>query len=594
MFPHRLFRLLSAFWLVSNSMLLANDSPPNILFILTDDQGFSDVSIHNNPLIETPNMDRIAKEGARFDHFFVEPVCAPTRAAILSGRYPTRVGVFGVTRNREVMRDSEVTIAELLRDHAGYATGCFGKWHNGAHWPNHPNAQGFDTFIGFCGGHWNDYFDPELEINGKPFQAHGFIADVLTNEAIGFMKSRVEENEPFFCYLPYNTPHTPASVPDEEWRRWKDRTEPEDPFTRAMYALCENLDSNIGRLLSTLTDLGIEKNTIVVFLTDNGPNSDRLNDGMLGRKGSEMEGGIRVPCFVRWPGKIAPGTVIEANAAHIDLLPTLCHFAGIENPAAFTETLDGLDLSGLLLGDASFQMPERYHYTWRTAKKWSIRSDRYRATATTLHDLVEDPGQKNNLAKAMPQVHEKLLAAYHEWEADAVPSSPMPLPVHLGHEESPIVTIKAHEFEILPGEEKGIAYCEIRGWANQWIDRWTDLEAWAECPIQVVRDGHYQVTLRYACPPEAVGSKFQLKAGDASLDFAIEEPWISAPYPASEQVSQRSGGYLSRESWKDAVVGELVVKASESPQMLELRALEKPGEEMPDVKAVVLERIDRP
>lgn len=591
MLPHRFSILAWALSLVSlSTALAAAGSPPNILLILTDDQGYGDVSLHDNPWIETPNMDRIATEGARFDRFFVEPVCAPTRAAILSGRYPTRVGVHGVTRNREVMRDSEITLAELLRDHAGYATGCFGKWHNGAHWPHHPNAQGFEIFVGFCGGHWNDYFDPTLERNGEPFSARGFIADAITDEAINFISAKAESETPFFCYLPLNTPHTPASVPDTEWRRWKDRAEPEDAFTRAMYALCENIDANLGRLLKTIEELGIDEETIVIFLTDNGPNGERLNDGMLGRKGSEMEGGIRVPCFIRWPGKIAAGTVIESNAAHIDLLPTLSTFAGIENPGAHTETLDGIDLSGILRGEDDFKMPERYHYTWRNPKKWSIRSDRYRATEKTLHDMVEDPGQETNLAQKMPEVHQKLVTAYREWEADAVPSSPMPIPVHVGHEESPKVTIKAHEFEILPGEEQGIAYCEVRGWANQWIDRWTDTEAWAECPIQIVSDGRYEVTFRYACPDDAVGSRFQLKAGDASLEFTIEEPWISAPFPASEQVSQRSGGYLSRKSWKDVVVGELDLKAGETPRMLELRALEMTGAAMPDVKAIILER----
>ncbi len=589
--PRLVFTLLATWSILSLSPVLIAKDRPNILLILTDDQGYGDVSLHDNPWIETPHMDRIATEGARFDRFFVEPVCAPTRAAILSGRYPTRVGVHGVTRNREVMRDSEITLAELLRDQAGYATGCFGKWHNGAHWPHHPNAQGFDTFVGFCGGHWNDYYDPTLERNGEPFSARGFIADIITDEAIGFMKAGAESGTPFFCYVPLNTPHTPASVPDADWRRWKDRAEPENAFTRAMYALCENIDANLGRMLATLEDLGIDENTLVLFLTDNGPNGERLNGGMLGRKGSEMEGGIRVPCFVRWPGKIAPGTVIESNAAHIDLLPTLSSFAGIENPGQITQPLDGIDLSGLLLGDPDFQMPARHHYTWRNPNKWSIRSDRHRATETTLHDLVEDPGQKTNLAKQMPELHRELISAYRAWEAEAVPSSPTPEPVHIGHAEAPRVTIKAHEFEILPGEEKGIAYCEIRGWANQWIDRWTDLSARAECPIRVVSGGRYRVTLRYACPADAVGSRFRIAVGDQALEHTVREPWVSAVYPASEQVSERSGGYLSRESWKDVIVGEITLRPDEAPRMLVLGALEKTGAEMPDVKAILLEKL---
>ena len=212
----------------------AEESPPNILLILTDDQGFGDVTSHGNEWVRTPHLDQLAAEGARCDRFFVEPVCAPTRAALLSGRYPTRVGVHGVTRGRENMRSEEVTIAELLRDQAGYATGCFGKWHNGAQWPYHPNAQGFDTFVGFCGGHWNDYYDPTLERNGEPFQARGFIADVLTEEAMAFMETRISgKGGPFFCYVPFNTPHTPSSVMPEDWERWAEHPEVTDNFTRA-------------------------------------------------------------------------------------------------------------------------------------------------------------------------------------------------------------------------------------------------------------------------------------------------------------------------------------------------------------------------
>ena len=578
------FHFLALFFAVFS---LEAEQKPNILLILTDDQGFGDVSLHHNDALSTPNTDRIAREGARFERFFVEPVCAPTRAALLSGRYPTRTGVHGVTRNREIMRGEEVTIAELLRDEAGYRTGCFGKWHNGAHWPHHPTAQGFEEFFGFCGGHWNDYFDPVLEHNGKPVQVRGFIADVLTDRAITFITECREKEQPFFCYLPLNTPHTPASVPAGDWNRWRHRDDIEDPFTRTMYALCENIDHNIGRLLTRLDALEIAEETIVLFLTDNGPNGERFNGGMLGRKGSEHEGGIRVPCFIRWTGRIDPGTVIPSNAAHIDLLPTLCSFAGIGDPRPKTLPLDGTDLSAQLLGDPDFQVPERHLFTWRNSKRWSIRSTQYRATATTLHDLIADPGQLRNLAAEKPELHQALVKRYREWEADAVPTHPKPLPVQIGHEQWPRVTVKAHEFEIHPEPGKGIDYCEGPGYANQWIERWTALDAWADCPVRIVENGRYQVTLRYACPKNAVGSVFRLQAGDASLEFEITEPWVSAVYPASEQVSKRMGGYLSRD-WKDVVVGTLDLKAGEFP--LQLKAIRKPGETMPDIKAVIFQK----
>jgi len=572
--------------LLSSSIPL-HAAPPNILLIITDDQGYGDVSIHGNEWIATPNMDRIANEGVRFERFFVEPVCAPTRAALLSGRYPTRVGVTGVTRNFEVMRSEEVTIAEILRDQAGYATGCFGKWHNGAHWPNHPNAQGFDEFVGFCGGHWNDYFDPELERNGESFSAQGFIADVLTDHALEFIDEQCQADRPFFCYVPYNTPHTPASVPIEEWREWKDREDVEDPFTRTMYALCENIDENVGRLLAALDNNGIAENTLVLFMTDNGPNGKRFNDNMLGTKGSEMEGGVRVPLFVRWPGKIAAGRVIGDNVAHIDLLPTLSQLAGADLAVAKTQPLDGVDISPLLLEEKDFEMPERYHYTWRNSKRWSIRSAGYRATAKTLHDMVKDPQQQVNLAKQKPELHRQMVAEYRRWQSDAVPGSPVPEPVHIGFAEQPVVTLKAHELDIVPGEGQGINYCEMRGFANQWIERWSDLNAWAECPLRVVEAGRYRVSVRYAAGTDQVGANFQLSAAGAALDFSIDEPWVSAVYPASEQVSQRGGGYLSR-AWKDVEVGEMALARGDS--VLQLRALEKSGDSMPAIKALIFEK----
>ena len=309
---------------------------------------------------------------------------------------------------------------------------------------------------------------------------------------------------------------------------------------------------------------------------------------MLGRKGSEQEGGVRVPLFVRWPGKIPPGTVVSQNAGHIDLLPTLGALAGIEDIASKTKPLDGLDLSPLLMGKDVTNWPERFFYVWRNPKRWSIRSDRYRATATTLHDLEEDPGQKKNLAKVKADVHQELVSKYQKWEFTVDPSALKPPPIEIGHKEWPMVTIKAHEFEVYPEAGRGIDFCERAGFANQWIDDWTDIEAFAECPVEVISAGRYKVTFRYACPPKSVGSVFQLNAGATNTDIKITAPWVSAVYPASEQFSKRSGGYLSRE-WKDMVVGELDLKKGKFP--LQLRALKKPGDAMPDFKAVIFEKL---
>ena len=575
-----ILRLIVFLFTIQQQLAVAQ---PNIVLILTDDQGYGDVGIHGNPWLKTPNLDRIAKEGARLDRFFVEPVCAPTRAALLSGRYPTKVGVTGVTRNREMMRGEEITIAEVLRD-AGFATGCFGKWHNGANWPHHPNAQGFSEFVGFCGGHWNDYYDPILEKNGEPFQAKGFIADILTDHALKFIER--EKDGPFFCYIPLNTPHTPASARLDDWAHWKDRDDVESDFDKCMYALVENIDENMGRVLGKLAELKLEKDTIVAFLTDNGPNGERFNGDMLGRKGSVHEGGVRVPCFIRWPGEIAPN-VIAQNVAHIDLLPTLCSMVGV----SVTQKVDGIDVSAALMGE-KFDWPERNLYTLRAlagkTSQWSIRSARYRATEKTLHDLIKDPRQKDNLSATRPEAHQQLLADFIAWRETAMLTND-PLPVHIGHAEWPRVTIKAHEFELSPAAKNGIDYCDRNGWANQWIEKWTDPNAFAECPVRVVEGGKYRVRFRYTAPPEAVGSIFRLQVGDAAMDIHITKPFESNVRPAEQQSENKGKGYLSRD-WTDFIAGEIELSPGESP--LTLRIEKRPAAEMPAFKAVVFERID--
>src|SRR5262245_21570995 len=188
----------------SNQAALQNR--PNLVLIVADDMGWGDVRSHGNDRLDTPVLDRLAADGARFDRFFVSPVCAPTRASLLTGRYHPRTGVAWVTRGLETMRSEELTLAEVLRD-AGYATGCFGKWHNGAHYPHNPGGQGFDEFLGFCAGHWNNYFDTTLEHNGTPIKTNGYITDVLTDAAIAFIEN--QRGRPFFCYVPYNAPHGP-------------------------------------------------------------------------------------------------------------------------------------------------------------------------------------------------------------------------------------------------------------------------------------------------------------------------------------------------------------------------------------------------
>ena len=288
---------------------------PNVIVILSDDQGWGDLSIHGNPYLETPHIDQLAHNGLQHTNFYVNPLCAPTRASLLTGRYNLRTGTRWVSSGLENMRPEEFTLAELFKS-ANYATGCFGKWHNGAHYPFHPNQQGFDEFIGFCAGHWNNYFNTTLEHNGEEYSTEGYITDVLTDEAITFIEKN--QQQPFFCYLPYNVPHGPFQVGDTYYDKYYAmldtmQHEQERQKLAAVYGMCENLDDNVGRIVSTLDSLSLLENTIIIYLTDNGPNGSRYNGGMRGTKGSTHEGGSARAIICTMAGAYSGGSSARSN-----------------------------------------------------------------------------------------------------------------------------------------------------------------------------------------------------------------------------------------------------------------------------------------
>jgi len=265
-FPCNLFHAVPAgplvilFGSLAVTSCTPKEMPPNILLIMTDDQGYGDLCFNGNKKIDTPVLDNLASQSVRFERFMACPYCTPTRASLLTGRYPLRTGALSVTRGLETVRPEEVTIAEILRQN-GYATGCFGKWHIGEHYPSHPNGQGFDVFFGIPQGHTNQYFNPRLDHNGQSVETKGFITDVLTDAALRFI--RKNRSKPFFCYVPYNAPHSPFQVPDRYFEKYTARGL--DPRTASIYGMVENVDENIGRLLSKLDELGISERTIVLF-----------------------------------------------------------------------------------------------------------------------------------------------------------------------------------------------------------------------------------------------------------------------------------------------------------------------------------------
>ena len=284
-------KAIAVSFLLCLSVSFGQDRQPNVVVILTDDQGWGDLSLHGNTNLSTPNIDAMAKGGAQFDRFYVCPVCSPTRAEFLTGRYHPRSRVYSTSAGGERMDLDETTIADVFKA-AGYATAAFGKWHNGMQYPYHPNGRGFDEFYGFCSGHWGDYFSPPLDHNGKIVRGEGFVIDDFTDKAMDFMEANQEK--PFLVYLPYNTPHSPMQVPDRWWDKFKNKELAKRHFnskneklghTRAALAMCENIDWNVGRVLEKLDSLKLSEDTIVVYFCDNGPNGVRWNGRMKGRKG---------------------------------------------------------------------------------------------------------------------------------------------------------------------------------------------------------------------------------------------------------------------------------------------------------------------
>jgi arylsulfatase A len=560
---------------------------------MTDDQGWGDVTSHGAEHLKTPMLDSLAESGVRFERFFVSPVCAPTRASLLTGRDSLRTGVRGVTRGWENMRTEELTIAESLRA-AGYATGCFGKWHNGRHLPIHPNGQGFDEFVGFCGGHWNSYFDAPLERNGQAFQSNGYITDVLTDEAIAFINR--EKEKPWFCYVPYNAPHSPWLVPDRFFDRY--RNAGLDDKTACAYAMVESLDENIGRLLSTLESTNQSDNTIVVFLTDNGPNSDRFNGDMRGRKGSVHEGGVRVPLFVRWPGKITPGRTVDPICAHIDLLPTLLEMCGVERQDG--PPLDGVSLWPLIEGTSNdADWPNRMLFTSRTSGyeksltgiKGAVRTRRWRATFEnnrwSLFDMQADPGQQIDIADDKPGVTAKLEASFHEWLRDVHPQPPIDPIIPIPRQASlkgRVVELPAHEAVLTSSVGRGIRYAGTAGYANSWITDWSDTEAAVSWSVESPETRKWKATLLFACRPEDAGCRFRISCGDSEQEFVIPESENRGFNHSQERVPP-SPHYAVR-TWRELSLG--VLSLSHGRHEIRIVGVDRPGSKFAEIKSLKL------
>jgi len=560
------------------------DNRPNLVVILSDDQGWGDLSVHGNVNLKTPHIDSLARDGAIFDRFFVCSVCAPTRAEFLTGRYHPRGGVHGVTTGAERLNLDEKTIGDTFKA-AEYATAAFGKWHNGTQYPYHPNARGFDEFYGFCSGHWGQYFDPVLEHNGQIVRGKGFIIDDLTDHALAFMERN--KNRPFLCYLPYNTPHSPFQVPDRFYEKFKDHPiemRNRDPQaeqldkTRCALAMCENIDWNIGRILHKLDELKLSKKTIVIYFSDNGPNSWRWNGGMKGRKGSTDEGGVRVPCVIRWPGHIQPGTKISQIAGAIDFLPTLADIAGI--PIVGAKPLDGISLKPLVMGQAK-RWPDRMIFSHQRGRV-SVRTQRYRLDHTgKLFDMKNDPGQYHDVSKDHPQIAARLAEAVEQWKQEVLSESPKddrPFPV--GYAEFPTT--------ILPARD-GVPYGNVKRSAGapncSYFTNWLSTDDKITWDIEVASSGNYEAAIYYTCAKENVGSTVELRFNQSRIQGKLTEPH-DPPLVGAQFDRVNRGGESYVKDFRPLHLGAFRLEKGRGE--LTLEALDVPGKQVMDVRAVAL------
>ena len=589
--------LLLAFFAPTTTSCAA---PPNVVIFLADDAGWGDYSHSGNQQVSTPNIDLIATGGVSLDRFYVCPVCSPTRAEFLTGRYHPRGGVKGVSTGQERLNLDEQTIADAFKA-AGYATGAFGKWHNGSQWPYHPMARGFDEYFGHTSGHWGEYFDPPLEENGRMIRTKGYIVNVCTDRALSFIDRN--KDKPFLCYVPFTTPHSPWAAPEEDWNRFREMpitqpaTDPkaEEPdHTRCALAMVENQDRNVGRILAKLRELKVDDNTIVVYFSDNGPNSFRWTGGMKGRKGSTDEGGVRSVCYIRWPAKIPAGHTVTQIAGAIDLMPTLTSLAGVKRVG--DKPLDGRDLTPLLMKQNTDWPDHRKFSTW--AGNVSVRTQTHRLDHQgKLFDMIADPGQTTPVNSKQPELAAELIAAVVAWRQDVLGETDKlskgkgekkkaggnavdPRPLTVGYPEFPITMLPARDGEPMGGVKRssGAPNC------SYFVD-WTskgDSMVWL---LDVHTAGRYDVSIDYTCKVPDAGSTIELSFQTAKLRGKVTPGW-DPPLNTNQDTLPRPDGESQMKEFRTLSLGEVSLPAGVGP--LTLRALEIPGKSVMDVRRVTL------
>ncbi|TSE10823.1 arylsulfatase [Aquimarina algiphila] len=509
-------------------------SKPNVILIVTDDQGYGDIGVHGNSIIKTPNLDKFAGESLELTNFHVGTTCTPTRAGIMTGRNANRNNAWHTIAGCSILQEDEETMAEVFVRN-GYQTAMFGKWHLGDNKPFRPQDRGFQEALYNGGGgvgqtpdYWgNDYFDDTYFRNGTPEKFKGYCTDVWFDEAIQYIEGQKEK--PFFMYLATNAAHGPFNVPKEYMDMYKKDTLNESQ--KRFYGMITNIDDNFGKLTSYLEKSGLSENTIIIFTTDNGTangiNYNKVtkqtlgyNAGLKGTKGSHYDGGHRVPFFIRWPkGKVLKKSKINELVAHVDLLPTLTELVGIEYQSK--KTLDGISVVSLLEGKTK-TIVDRMLVVDTQRKQWPekgrnpcVMSTRWRlVNGNELYDFVNDPGQKIDLSSKHPDEVVKMQNFYDTWW-ESIQSDIKYAQIPVGGEDKDPVRLTIHDLhteENLPWHEGQIRNGEFHpeGYYT----------------IRVEESGNYQFNLRRY--PEESG---------LSIDQDIESI-ASTPYKDGQPVGK--------------------------------------------------------
>jgi arylsulfatase A-like enzyme len=471
-----------------------SEAKPNVILLMTDDQGYGDIQGHGNPVIKTPEMDKLRGESVRLTDFHVAPMCTPTRGQLMTGMDAMRNGATAVCQGRSMMRNDLKIMPQYFLD-AGYATGIFGKWHLGDSYPHRPRFRGFQEAVSFrawgitsLADYWmNSYFDPTFMHNGVDTKYEGYCTDIFFAEAMKWIAKCKKDKKPFFVYLPTNTPHVPEIVADKYKAGYKGEYEGK-VIPTTFYGMIANIDENIGKLEAFLKGQKLRDNTILIFLSDNGTQNRKAmelyNAGMRDKKTSVFEGGHRVHCYLRWvDGKLQHGTDINELTQVQDILPTLIDLCGLD---AGDNSINGVSLAKLLKGESK-KLADRMCVVQYKGQgdKWdpaAVLWNKWRLTlGKNLYNIKDDPSQKNNVFDKFPEVTQKMMAHYDEWYKEAKPLYDQKRYIVVGSDEAKSVILYASDWQ---GD-----YCDNRGGltkatGNGYFD------------IMVDRDGVYEIELR--------------------------------------------------------------------------------------------------